>query len=324
MPDFDVAALSSVTGAQLKFWVDQANTAAGRKALTKSGRVDDLRQRLAAHYHLDLMAAAPAVAPTTPSPSTTLAIQNCQWNALCDLGDEWDECTRMSKPFLLCALSPAMSELVGWSPSAHIVIATPGTTLTMTPQAATGTSALPLLALPTQTHGPSEDHAILQACQLELDALSRASSLHEVVEQVEEGWVQQIRDKYGPRKGRPPNLLWENIKSTVNWQEQLYAQLEREFAGERERFFNFFTHQPRNELASSSSKGKHKASGESLFPLRKVVEAIPRRDRDLAGERLRDVYRDNAGDFSEVKWHEHWGSMNSWEVWRAMGMEKID
>ena len=41
-------------GAQLKFWVNQANTAAGRKVLTKSGRVDDLWQHLAAHYGLDL------------------------------------------------------------------------------------------------------------------------------------------------------------------------------------------------------------------------------------------------------------------------------
>ena len=74
---------------------------------------------------------------------------------------------------------------------------------------------------------------------------------------------------------------------------------------------------------ASSSKGKCKASGESLFPLHKVVEAIPRWDKDLAGERLRDVYKDDIGDFSEAKWCEHLGSRNSWEVWRAMGMEKI-
>ena len=77
-------------------------------------------------------------------------------------------------------------------------------------------------------------------------------------------------------------------------------------------------------MSAVSSKGKCKASGESHFSLCKAVEAIPWQDRDLAGERLRDVYRDDAGDFSEVKWYEHWGSMNSWEVWRAMGMEKIN
>ena len=137
---------------------------------------------------------------------------------------------------------------------------------------AVGTSVLPLsmaMGPPTQIH----NHAILQACQLELDALSHASSLHEVVEQVEEGCVQQIRDKYGPRKGRLPNPLWENIKGTVNRQGRLYVQLETEFAGEREHFFDFFTHQPRDESAVSS-KGKRKASGESLFPLCKVVDVI--------------------------------------------------
>ena len=178
---------------------------------------------------------------------------------------------------------------------------------------AVGTSVLPL-----------EDHAVLQACQLELDTLSHASSLHEVIEQVEEGQVQRTRDKYGPKKCHPSHPLWENIKGTVNQQEQLYAQLKNEFAGEKQHFFDFFTHQPEDgPLVASSSKSKCKASGESLFPLHKVVEAIPRWDKDLAGERLRDVYRDDTGDFSEAKWCECWGSKNGWEVWRAMGMEKI-
>ena len=70
-----------------------------------------------------------------------------------------------------------------------------------------------------------------------------------------------------------PNPLWENIKGTVNQWERLYAQLEKEFAGEREHFFDFFTHQPRDESAVSS-KGERKASGESLFPLCKVVDVI--------------------------------------------------
>ena len=105
-PNFNTTTLSSVTGAQLKFWVDQANTAAGQKALTKSGKVNDLRQWLAVHYHLDLMAAPLAVAPAAPSLLSTLTIQNCQWNALCDLGDKWEECTRTNMPFLLCASSP--------------------------------------------------------------------------------------------------------------------------------------------------------------------------------------------------------------------------
>ena len=109
-PNFNAAALSSATGAQLKFWVNQANAAASRKALTKLGKVDDLRQWLAVHYHLNLMAAPSAVAPTAPSPLSTLAIQNGWWNALCNLGNEWEECTRTNMLFLLCVSSPGEHE----------------------------------------------------------------------------------------------------------------------------------------------------------------------------------------------------------------------
>ena len=100
-------------GVQLKFWVNQANTTAGRKVLTKSGRVDDLWQHLTAHYGLDLTAAPAAAAVAAPASGVllTLDIQNCQWNALCDLGEEWEECTCVNWPFLLCMPSPGECEL---------------------------------------------------------------------------------------------------------------------------------------------------------------------------------------------------------------------
>lgn len=77
-PDFDTTSLSSVTGAQLKFWVNQVNITAGRKVLMKSGKVNDLRQRLTVHHHLNLTAAPLAVTAATPSLLSTLDIQNCQ------------------------------------------------------------------------------------------------------------------------------------------------------------------------------------------------------------------------------------------------------
>ena len=110
LPNFNAASLSSATGAQLKFWVDQTNAATGRKVLTKSGKVDDLRQQVAVHHHLDLTAAPPAAAAAAPSLSSALDIQNHQWNALCDLGDEWEECTRMNQSFLLCTGMPFPGE----------------------------------------------------------------------------------------------------------------------------------------------------------------------------------------------------------------------
>ena len=112
-PEFDAASLCSMMGVQLKFWVNQANTTAGRKVLTKSGRVDDLWQHLTAHYGLDLTAAPAAAAVAAPASGVllTLDIQNCQWNALCDPGEEWEECTCVNWPFLLCMPSPGECEL---------------------------------------------------------------------------------------------------------------------------------------------------------------------------------------------------------------------
>ena len=85
--------------------------------------------------------------------------------------------------------------LAGWSPSVCTLVATPGT------MPAGMMPAVGILVL------PSEDYAVLQACQLELDTLLCASSLHEVIEQVEEGEVQQIWDKNGPKKGCPSHPL---------------------------------------------------------------------------------------------------------------------
>ena len=112
-PECDAASLHSTMGAQLKLWVDQVNTAAGRKVLTKSGRVDNLRQHLTTHYSLDPTVAPPVAAAAAPASGalSTLDIQNCQWNALCDLGDEWEECTHANQPFLLCMPSPGECEL---------------------------------------------------------------------------------------------------------------------------------------------------------------------------------------------------------------------
>ncbi|KIK76149.1 hypothetical protein PAXRUDRAFT_835440 [Paxillus rubicundulus Ve08.2h10] len=44
-PSFNAAAISTAMAAQLKFWIDKANMAAGRKVLTKVGRVDDLSDK---------------------------------------------------------------------------------------------------------------------------------------------------------------------------------------------------------------------------------------------------------------------------------------
>ncbi|KIK76864.1 hypothetical protein PAXRUDRAFT_17889 [Paxillus rubicundulus Ve08.2h10] len=107
-PGFDAAAVNTATAAQLKFWINKANTAAARKVLMKMGRVDDLRRKLAAHYGLDLSTPVVSNVPAAVGPASTLDIQNRQWDYLCDLGNECNECATTGKPFLLCQPSSAI------------------------------------------------------------------------------------------------------------------------------------------------------------------------------------------------------------------------
>ncbi|KAF8834969.1 hypothetical protein BDN67DRAFT_1043586 [Paxillus ammoniavirescens] len=394
LPGFNAATVSTAMAAQLKFWIDKVNVAAGRKVLMKVGRVDDLRHKLTAHYGLDLSTPVISNIPTAISPASTLDIQNHQWDYLRDLATSGRSVPPQASPSCsashpqndsLHLLSEVITSL-DVAPSSFLTpLAFTPTTLTPIPTndtiqalrvaahagdcdacallrhlyrmlvpegllsdstaAAATTSWSPSACTITTSDPGTMTPPTVPTTLLLVTTPAQPALLCEVIEQVEEGHVQQIRDKYGPCKGRRPHPLWENVKVTVNWQEQLiitsinaacptrlslrsqshafvgsqHAQLMNEFVGDKVHLFDFFTRQPQDE--SGSSKGKHKASSESLYALHKVVKAIPRQDKDLRGERLRGVYRGDEGDFSEAN---HWGSMNSWEVWRAMDMERID
>ena len=168
--------------------------------------------------------------------------------------------------------------------------------------------------------------AILASGKLDIQALTRAANLREVIEQMERGDVERIRDKYGPREGRPSDPMWASIKVTVNRRERLYHQLmdPGEFGGNKEQFFAFFA-SPRGTAENGSSHRKRKADDDELsadtIPFRLVTEAIPRRDKDIKLEREKPEYRSEGGSFSIERWRERWGEANDWEVWRALGKE---
>jgi hypothetical protein len=58
-----------------------------------------------------------------------------------------------------------------------------------------------------------------------------------------------------------------------------------------------------------------------MVPYRRVVEAIPHRDKDIREEREDRAYRDENGSFSIQRWHEKWGNANYWEIWRMLEKE---
>jgi len=96
-----VLALTNAKGDELQFWINRVNQDAGKRVISKTGKVDVLRQRLALHYSLDLTSLSESVPVHGPLPLDE-HIQLRQWDHLRQLGDEWAEETAAGKEFLLC------------------------------------------------------------------------------------------------------------------------------------------------------------------------------------------------------------------------------
>lgn len=187
------------------------------------------------------------------------------------------------------------------------------------PMSPVTTSTPPIVAAPAQ----SDEAVLLAACKADIAVLNRATSLRDVIAQVEAGDVARIRQLYGPCTGRAAISLWQSIKCTVCRRERLYLQLQDEFCGDKDRFFEFFRIQTTPEVNDKSLKRKAKRNApvEHLQPLRKVDEAISRRDKNLAELMVSDEYSDE-GRFCSEKWEAKWLGMNRWEIWRAIGKER--
>ena len=129
------------------------------------------------------------------------------------------------------------------------------------------------------------DKAILASGELVIEALEHAMNLQEVVEQLERGDVQRIRDKYGPQQGRASDRIWPRIKVTVNRRERLYHQLKDpgEFNSDKERFFKFFTATNHTSMPAGGRKRKVVTRGWYLTvalskPFRIVTRTFEKRE----------------------------------------------
>jgi hypothetical protein len=189
-----------------------------------------------------------------------------------------------------------------------------------------------VLGATTPISGPAtslqatDEAVLLVSCKADIAVLNRATSLRDVIAQVKAGDVARIQQLYGPSAGRPAISLWQSIKCTICRRERLYTQLQDEFCGNQDHFFGFFTI-PTDSLEESGKPRKRKgkrsmpAGTEQLRPLRKVDEAISRRDKDLAEVMAGEEYSDE-GCFSGERWEATWLGMNRWEIWRAIGRER--
>ncbi|KAG2120777.1 uncharacterized protein F5147DRAFT_766670 [Suillus discolor] len=179
------------------------------------------------------------------------------------------------------------------------------------PMSPVTTSTPSAVAAPAQ----SDEAVLLAACKADIAVLNCATSLHDVIAQIEAGDVACIRQLYGPCTGCAAISLWQSIKYTVCHREWLYLQLQDEFCGDKNHFFEFFTIQTTPEVNGKSlkRKAKHNASVEHLQPLWKFDEAISQRDKNLAELMVSNEYSDE-GRFCSEKWEAKWLGMNWWEI----------
>ncbi|KAG2114385.1 hypothetical protein DEU56DRAFT_748984 [Suillus clintonianus] len=101
LPDgLTCALLKEAKGAEVAFWIGQANTAAGKRVVTKNGHIDEQRKRLTNYYGLDLLAEDPVVAAVVPKTHED-HIKQRQFSWLQELGEEWSSAAACGKEFFL-------------------------------------------------------------------------------------------------------------------------------------------------------------------------------------------------------------------------------
>ncbi|KAJ7210307.1 hypothetical protein C8J57DRAFT_1608144 [Mycena rebaudengoi] len=172
-----------------------------------------------------------------------------------------------------------------------------------------------------------DDAAILEDLSSLILGLERCDGLREIVQQIESGAVKKIRDRYGPaapgcRGTADP--MWSKYSNLVSKRERLGRILEIDFVGDKDRFFAFFTVSPPNRRKKQkiAEEPSNSTATEHFRAFRRIVEAHPWCEADLAAERRKAEYLQQGGEFSQEIWDAKWGQQNIWEVWRVLGGER--
>ncbi|KAK7029070.1 hypothetical protein R3P38DRAFT_2524900, partial [Favolaschia claudopus] len=296
--------------------------------LNVSGTVETLRSSLAAYYGFDLTV-NPRV-ETINVPTVDESIRDRQWADLVSLGIEWKDSIKAGKQF---KLSPQwhQPECHRQSNSSHL--ASSPAPAAMNSVAQVMHSHIPShLPVPSPTLSPSTSAAaglrevgILDDISTVIAGLERCEGLRQVIEQIESGDVQAIRDRYGPsepgRRGTA-DPSWPKYSNLVSKRERIHRVLMQDFAGNKKRFFNYFTVPPPATKKRKRGADASDLPTEYFRSFRLIVEAIPWREADIVAERQKAEYLDNEGVFSDVKWGQVWDGKNSWEIWREIGKER--
>ncbi|KAJ6513965.1 hypothetical protein DFH09DRAFT_1099835 [Mycena vulgaris] len=214
------------------------------------------------------------------------------------------------------------------TPGGHII---PGASAiqynnqSLSPIGISSTCQLTMSAAGSTSTLSQREAAILEDLSRTIDGLQRCEGLRDVIQQIESGAVQKIRDRYGPseygRRGTA-DPAWSKYSNLVSKRERLYRILTQDFGGDKERFFRFFSVPPTSSKKRKRPADEPTSSEEHFRSFRKMVEAIPWCDADLVAERQKDHFLGPDGEFAEALWMGKWTGMNSWEIWREIGRER--
>ncbi|KAJ6563454.1 hypothetical protein B0H10DRAFT_2200665 [Mycena sp. CBHHK59/15] len=152
---------------------------------------------------------------------------------------------------------------------------------------------------------PSARRADQQDLSETIEGLQRCEGLRDVIQQIESGAVQAIRDRYGPseygRRGTA-DPAWPKYSNLVSKRERLHRILTQDFGGNKDKFFNFFSTPPPASKKRKRDNNGSSSTDEHFRSFRKIVEAIPWCETDLAVEHRKEEYISVDGEFCEVLW----------------------
>ncbi|KAF7311909.1 hypothetical protein MIND_00202300 [Mycena indigotica] len=317
------ASLLAAKSAELKFWILQTNEMQGKKALKVTGKVEDLRQRLATYYGLDLTVTSQTATTHTPAPLTLdQHIIARQWEGLAEMGQEWLNTTAEGREFRLVRdvgalalqdgpLDPPSSSR---SPTPVLLrISSPPLGARADTQIITSPSPLPVQPpQPPQQHLDSELHGLSSLAEA-IEGLNRVQGLKDSVAQIKSGLVASVRRRYGPkdklvderdnsesedsdadgvhsskkRRGRGADPSWEKHKGTLTKRERLGGILygKQDFDGDEARFFKYFKMPHDSEAGVETKRKRVPKNDDGYRPFRRVVEAYPWCKKDIQAER---------------------------------------
>ncbi|KAK7005440.1 hypothetical protein R3P38DRAFT_2413657, partial [Favolaschia claudopus] len=249
------SSLIAAKGAELKFWIIKTNESAEKKVLNVSGTVETLRSSLAAYYGFDLTV-NPRV-ETINVPTVDESIRDRQWADLVSLGIEWKDSIKAGKQFKLVPEKRQKHPGKSWGPEPNFILAN-----------AISFENCNNFRL-SRSSGSKDFDSI--------NSSRHRASWHRV-------WCSQSRiycsnslgklhpSEPGRRGTADPS--WPKYSNLVSKRERIHRVLMQDFAGDKEKFFKYFTVPPPTTKKRKRGADVSDLPTEYFRSFRKIVEAI--------------------------------------------------